>query len=92
MEQLIDGYYTLDDSEMYTLLRLLNQPEAIKLESSALAGMIGCVHVTLNTDYQQSKALSPQQMANATHLVWATGGGMVPSDKMQKYLSQAKLS
>lgn len=92
MERLIDGYYTLDDSEMYNLLGLLNQTEAIKLEPSALAGMTGCMHVTQHTDYQQSKALSAQQMANATHLVWATGGGMVPSDEMEKYLAQAKLS
>lgn len=92
MERLIDGYYTLDDQDMYNLLGLLDKTEGIKLEPSALAGMTGCVHVTQNTDYQQSKGLSAQQMANATHLVWATGGGMVPSDEMQKYLAQAKLS
>ncbi|MEX0423715.1 D-serine ammonia-lyase [Providencia rettgeri] len=92
MERLIDGYYTIDDSEMYNLLGLLNQTESIKLEPSALAGMTGCVHVTQNTDYLQSKSLTPKQLANATHLVWATGGGMVPADEMQKYLSQANLS
>ncbi|HEM8292248.1 TPA: D-serine ammonia-lyase [Providencia stuartii] len=92
MERLIDGYYTLDDQDMYNLLGLLNKTEGIKLEPSALAGMTGCVHVTQNTNYWQSKGLNAQQMANATHLVWATGGGMVPSDEMQKYLAQAKLS
>ncbi|ELY3855062.1 D-serine ammonia-lyase [Providencia huaxiensis] len=92
MEHLIDGYYTIDDTEMYNLLSLLNQTESIKLEPSALAGMTGSVHVTQNTDYLQSKSLTPEVMANATHLVWATGGGMVPQDEMDKYLSQAKLS
>ncbi len=92
MERLIDGYYTIDDTEMYNLLSLLNQTESIKLEPSALAGMTGSVHVTQNTDYLQSKSLTPEVMANATHLVWATGGGMVPLDEMDKYLSQAKLS
>ncbi|AXH63927.1 D-serine ammonia-lyase [Providencia huaxiensis] len=92
MERLIDGYYTIEDSEMYNLLGLLNQTESIKLEPSALAGMTGCVHVTQNTDYLQSKALTPTKLANATHLVWATGGGMVPADEMQKYLSQANLN
>ncbi|EJD6507324.1 D-serine ammonia-lyase [Providencia rettgeri] len=92
MERLIDCYYTIDDTEMYNLLSLLNQTESIKLEPSALAGMTGSVHVTQNTDYLQSKSLTPEVMANATHLVWATGGGMVPQDEMDKYLSQAKLS
>ncbi|HHE6469058.1 TPA: D-serine ammonia-lyase [Providencia rettgeri] len=92
MERLIDGYYTIDDQEMYNLLGLLNQTESIKLEPSALAGMTGSVHVTQNTDYLQSKSLTSEIMVNATHLVWATGGGMVPVDEMQKYLSQANLS
>ncbi|ETO43220.1 D-serine ammonia-lyase [Morganella sp. EGD-HP17] len=90
MERLIDGYYTIDDEEMYNLLGLLDQTEAIRLEPSALAGMPGCVHVTRNQAYLQAESLTPERMANATHLVWATGGGMVPEDEMQKYLSQAK--
>ncbi|WP_214050879.1 D-serine ammonia-lyase [Morganella morganii] len=90
MERLIDGYYTIDDAEMYNLLGLLDQTEAIRLEPSALAGMPGCVHVTRNQAYLQAESLAPERMANATHLVWATGGGMVPEDEMQKYLSQAK--
>lgn len=89
MERLIDGYYTIDDAEMYNLLGLLDQTEAIRLEPSALAGMPGCVHVTRNQAYLQAESLAPERMANATHLVWATGGGMVPEDEMQKYLSQA---
>ncbi|HAT3626005.1 TPA: D-serine ammonia-lyase [Morganella morganii] len=90
MERLIDGYYTIDDAEMYSLLGLLDQTEAIRLEPSALAGMPGCVHVTRNEAYLQANVLTPEVMANASHLVWATGGGMVPEDEMQKYLSQTK--
>lgn len=37
IEPIIDGYYTIDDSEMYNLLALFNQTESIKLEPSAVA-------------------------------------------------------
>lgn len=90
MERLIDGYYTIDDQELYDLLSLLNKEEGIKLEPSALAGMTGAVHVTQAKDYLQGLSLNSQKMQNATHLVWATGGGMVPADEMQKYLAQGK--
>ncbi|WP_099074275.1 D-serine ammonia-lyase [Proteus alimentorum] len=90
MERLIDGYYTIDDQVLYDLLSLLNKEEGIKLEPSALAGMVGAVHVTQAKDYLQGLSLDSQKMQNATHLVWATGGGMVPADEMQKYLAQGK--
>lgn len=90
MERLIDGYYTIDDQELYDLLSLLNKEEGIKLEPSALAGMAGAVHVMQAKDYLQRLSLDSQKMQNATHLVWATGGGMVPPDEMRKYLAQGK--
>lgn len=90
MERLIDGYYTIDDQELYNLLSLLNKEEGIQLEPSALAGMPGAVHVTQANDYLQGLSLDSQNMKNATHLVWATGGGMVPADEMKKYLAQGK--
>ncbi len=90
MERLIDGYYTIDDQELYNLLSLLNKEEGIQLEPSALAGMTGAIHVYQAKDYLQGLSLDSQKMHNATHLVWATGGGMVPTDEMQKYLAQGE--
>ncbi|MDX4950137.1 D-serine ammonia-lyase [Proteus mirabilis] len=90
MERLIDGYYTIDDQELYNLLSLLNKEEGIQLEPSALAGMTGAIHVSQAKDYLQGLSLDSQKMLNATHLVWATGGGMVPTDEMQKYLAQGQ--
>lgn len=90
MERLIDGYYTIDDQELYNLLSLLNKEEGIQLEPSALAGMTGAIHVSQAKDYLQGLSLDSQKMHNAAHLVWATGGGMVPTDEMQKYLAQGE--
>ena len=88
MARLIDGYYTLSDDEMYRLLAMLAQTETVCLEPSALAGMAGPWRVAGNADYLSRLSLSALVMQQATHLVWATGGGMVPETEMQKYLAQ----
>lgn len=76
MERLLDGFYTLSDQSMYDMLGWLAQEEGIRLEPSALAGMVGPVRVATS--------------GKATHLVWATGGGMVPEDEMMKYLAKGR--
>ncbi|USD42990.1 D-serine ammonia-lyase [Vibrio sp. SCSIO 43135] len=89
MERLLDGYFTISDQRMYRLLGQLNQSESIQLEPSALAGMIGPVILASESDYMERMQFSPDKMNNATHLVWATGGGMVPEEEMASYLAKS---
>lgn len=91
MERLLDGFYTLSDQEMYDLLGLLAHDEQIKLEPSALAGMAGPWRVAANPEWLTGRGCDAATMAQATHLVWATGGGMVPAEEMAKYLASAKI-
>ena len=90
MQRLLDGFYTLDDRTMYHLLGLLAQEEGIRLEPSALAGMPGPLHVSSSAEYHQMQGLTSEQLKNATHVVWATGGGMVPEAEMAQYLAQGQ--
>lgn len=89
MERLLDGYYTLTDERMYQLLGELNLTEGIKLEPSALAGMSGAIHVEHNSEYLTRFGIDDTTLANSTHLVWATGGGMVPEQEMAAYLAKS---
>ncbi len=86
MERLLDGYLTISDERMYRLLGQLNEAENIQLEPSALAGMIGSIVVTKSVEYRARMQFDDTVMGNATHLVWATGGGMVPAEEMDSYL------
>ncbi|EGR4436746.1 D-serine ammonia-lyase [Vibrio cholerae] len=86
MERLLDGYLTISDERMYRLLGQLNEAENIQLEPSALAGMIGPIVVTKSVEYRARMQFDDTAMGNATHLVWATGGGMVPAEEMDSYL------
>ncbi|EKO5179595.1 D-serine ammonia-lyase [Vibrio cholerae] len=86
MERLLDGYLTISDERMYRLLGQLNEAENIQLEPSALAGMICPIVVTKSVEYRARMQFDDTVMGNATHLVWATGGGMVPAEEMDSYL------
>lgn len=89
MERLIDGYYTIEDKRMFALLGELNETTGIQLEPSALAGLWGPVHVLHAEAYLERMAFTPQIMAQTTHVVWGTGGGMVPQSEMATYLMKA---
>jgi D-serine dehydratase len=90
MQRLLDGLYTLDDQTLYQLLGLLNQTEDLKLEPSALAGMLGPFLISQHPEYAAMHHFTATQLQNANHIVWGTGGGMVPPEEMQKYLSKAQ--
>ena len=86
------GGYTLQDERMYTLLAQLADAEDLYLEPSALAGMYGPVLTQpgqLLGAYTEA-ALPAGALANATHLVWATGGNMVPREEMQRYYAKGR--
>ncbi|AXI00456.1 D-serine ammonia-lyase [Sporosarcina sp. PTS2304] len=78
MEPLLTGCYTIEDQTLFNLLKNLADSENIWLEPSALAGMTGPIHAI---QANLVEANSPQ----ATHIVWATGGNMVPVEEMQSY-------
>jgi len=79
MEPFMSGCYTLSDDRMYRLLAQLADSEGIFLEPSALAGMFGPVRTETAPEFAEFRD------RNATHLVWATGGSMVPSEEMAVY-------
>ena len=82
MYPFIDGCYSLSDSRMSALLKMVKDTENIKLEPSALAGMFGPVML--------SRALG--KLPQGYHLAWATGGSMVPDCEYEKYYSEGKLA
>lgn len=85
MRTLIDGAFTVEDAEMYRLLRLVMDTERLTIEPSGCAGFRGPSHVLGDAAYLQEKGLTGERLKNAVHLVWATGGNMVPEEEMKAY-------
>ena len=91
MQRLLDGFYTVSDEEMYSLLALMERSEGLRLEPSALAGVPGIARVQADQQgYLARAGLDAHAMASATHLIWATGGNMVPGDEMDAYLGKGR--
>ncbi len=91
MQRLVDGYCTVSDATLYQLLALAHQHEQLRLEPSAAAALVGPARVLGHADYRERLGFTPTQWANATHLVWATGGGMVPEPEFAAYLAQGRV-
>ncbi|MDA2137804.1 D-serine ammonia-lyase [Bacillus cereus group sp. Bc256] len=89
IEPFLSGNYTVSDEELYRLLKELADTENIYLEPSALAGMIGPVKVCTEDGYLQKQQLT-EKMKKGTHIVWGTGGSMVPEDVMDGYYKKGE--
>lgn len=80
LEELISGVYTVEDQHLYKLLSLLADTENIYLEPSAVAGFPGMMKL----EYDKTTSQRP------THLVWATGGNMLPDSVHRENYEKGK--
>ena len=75
MEPLLEGVMTISDEELSSFVRELYVTEQIIVEPSGTAGFIGLKQLP-----------EAARNENATHIVWATGGSMVPKEEQGKYI------
>ncbi len=69
MKNILSGIVTVRDAKLYDYMRLLEQTEGIFIEPSACAAFQGPTFVN----------------ENATHILWSTGGSMVPEEIRVQY-------
>jgi len=75
MKNILAGVFTVEDSTLFRHLQILFSSHGIRIEPSAAAGFSG-----------------PQWLADkcnprTTHVVWTTGGSLVPDAEFQKFLA-----
>lgn len=78
----IAGIYTTEDDDLYKLLYMAKECENLYLEPSAMASFMGIISI--------SRSDIKKQEVKPTHIVWATGGDMVPKDIWEKYYYKGK--
>ena len=80
MSPRLDALYTVPDEELYRYMRLLHESEGIYVEPSAAASFSGPSLV-------EARGLYPKEaLSGANHILWATGGGMVPEEEKRNSL------
>ena len=90
LEHLISGVFTVSDDTLHAALALLATSEDVLVEPSAAAGIPGPFRLLASTSGHEYIAANRLEgkMANATHIIWATGGSMVPAPVMARYLAK----
>ena len=92
VEPFLDGCYTVDDQTMFRLLTALHESEGIDLEPSATPGLVGPGMIMESEEgrrYLRDSGLEAG-FESGTHIVWATGGGMVPPKEMEQYIRRGR--
>ena len=88
IESLLSGEVTIEDRKLYVFMRALLESENIFLEPSACAAFQGPVEWLRQPGgeaYCEKCGLTAEKLANSTHIVWATGGALVPADIRAAY-------
>lgn len=85
LEHLIDGVFTVQDDDLFRMLSLAARTDGLRLEPSGAAGIPGATRVALD-----GAAGAVGSSENATHIFWATGGGMVPAEDWASYDARGK--
>ena len=83
VEKLVSGVVTVSDEKLYDYLRGLLDSENIFIEPSACAAFHGVVQLRQASDFLASNGLTAERLAAACHIVWATGGSMVPEEERE---------
>ncbi len=90
MTNLVSGEFTVSDGKLYDFLRLLVETEEERIEPSGCAAFQGPVALCQaegSVSYCQEQGLTSDLLQNATQIVWATGGRLVPEEIWDVYLN-----
>ena len=86
MEPILSGCYTVEDSFLFESMRTMWERQHIFMEPSAHAGVYGPISL-----FNEGKTYIEQNNLNmeyATHLIWSTGGNMVPKEQRLQFLKK----
>ena len=91
ISRMLAGEFTIEDRKLYQYMKLLMDTEGIFIEPSACAAFEGParLHTDGETrDFLRKNGLETRE-TSTTHIVWATGGSLVPEEVRNQYYERA---
>lgn len=89
MKPLLSGVFTVSDDALYEDLLTLYTRLGIELEPSALAALRGPHWLEQSEAGSRYLAEHAGAYSNATHVIWATGGSLVPAVEHERFRQHA---
>lgn len=82
MSNIVAGVYTASDQTLFDHLSLIQRTEGLEIEPSAAAGFSGPL-------WQKNNPISK---SGSNHIIWTTGGSLVPKSEYNNFLQRARVS
>ena len=84
MENMLGGIFTVEDQKLYQYMKILYEADNIVIEPSACAAFKG--YLNMGEKGLASAYFNKLQTEEATHIIWATGGSLMPQTLIEGYL------
>ncbi|GGO87316.1 putative D-serine dehydratase [Marinobacterium nitratireducens] len=88
----VDGVFTVSDESLFRDLYRLHRAENIAVEPSAAAGIQGPARLMHEIAEQRGSPALQGHLGRVTHIVWSTGGRLVPDVEFEKFLKRAEIA
>ncbi|MBH1966347.1 MAG: D-serine ammonia-lyase [Comamonadaceae bacterium] len=92
MRKMLSGVFTVDDETLFLDTYLLHQSMGLQVEPSAAASFRGPLWLRLSAEgklYQKQSGLE-HLMDQANHVIWSTGGSLVPEAEHSKFQDKGR--
>jgi len=86
----LSGVFTVSDAQLYEQLHHVKQAMDIDLEPSAAAAVGGPMRLSESKEGREYARIRNLNLEGATHVIWATGGSLVPSEEHQGFQAHAQ--
>ena len=88
VKDMITGFITVPDDDLYRMLYMLHRSEGMKIEPSAAAGLYGVSILPSSREGERYMKNLDLNMKNSTHIAWTTGGSFLPPGEFDGFLKR----